>query len=342
LNKPICAVLLPTGTRRDCFEDKDWQTLEERCAVRFPATDEIRGEAPTLMERAEVVLTGWGSCPLTAEVLAPAPHLRLWMHSAGSMAGFVSDALWERDLVYSTCNDVLARGVAEYALTLTILSLKGIIPLHERLKASQTWKDARNSIPVRELCNLTVGIAGFGRVARHLARLLESFTGLKLLVYDPFASDELLHGHGAERTDLMTLFRESTVVHNCVPATAATAGMIQKEHFGAMQDGAILINTGRGATMDESALIEELDKGRIFCCLDVTHPEPPAEGSPLFRLPNCLMTPHIAGAVSNGRKLQGEFAVQEIVRFLEGKPLQGALRKEDILTMTGGPGWQEK
>ena len=197
--KPICAVLLPDSTKKQCFSEEDWDRLGDACSIQFAKEGAMAEMAPEAMKDAHIVLTGWGACPLTAEVLEPAPDLKLWMHSAGSMAGFVSEALWERDLIYSTCNDVLARGVAEYTLALTVMSLKQAVPLYQRIQETRSWKGARGSKPVRELCNMTVGLLGFGRVARHLADLLTSFRGLDLVVADPYVSEEILSSHQARR-----------------------------------------------------------------------------------------------------------------------------------------------
>jgi len=295
-------------------------------------------EVVEVMRGAEAVLTGWGTRALTEEVLAPAPELRLWVHSAGSMAGMATDAVWARDLMMSTANDVLARGVAEYALALTIVALKQVVPLNRALQEGASWGQARGSRPVRELCDLRAGIVGFGRVGRHLADLLRSFRGVDVVVSDPFMEEHLLEHYGARGMDLAEVCATSDVIHNCVPATPKTRGLFTPDLIRSMRDGAVFVNTGRGATVDEDALIEELRKGRLYACLDVTDPEPPVEGSPFYTLPNCLLTPHIAGAAGNGRLLLGRFVVDEILRFLDGKPLEGQVARGEIEGMTGGTG----
>jgi phosphoglycerate dehydrogenase-like enzyme len=85
--------------------------------------------------------------------------------------------------------------------------------------------------------------------------------------------------------------------------------------------------------VDEEALVEELRKGRLFACLDVTDPEPPAPDHPLRSLPNCILTPHIAGAVNNGVKRVGQFAINELKRLLAGTPLEGEVREEQMSTL---------
>ena len=185
---------------------------------------------------------------------------------------------------------------------------------------------------------MQVGIVGFGRVGRHLARLFGTFRGLDIVVSDPFAPDALFEETGVRRMDLTELCATSEVIHNCVPSTPQTRGLFTAELLRSMKDHAIFVNTGRGATVDEAALIEELKAGRIYACLDVTDPEPPEPGSPFYTLPNCLLTPHIAGAVGNGRLLLGRFAVDEILRYLSGRSLEGQVSRREVDGMTGGPG----
>jgi phosphoglycerate dehydrogenase-like enzyme len=334
----IVAVLIPPGTRAVCFQEEDWSRLEGRSTVRYQEPEEWDpAAAAELMRDAEIVLTGWGTGALTEEVLAPAPALKLWAHAAGSMAGLATEAVWRRRLRMTTANDVLARGVAEFALAMTIIALKQVVPLNRCLSEAGWWK-REGLFPVRELCDLRVGIVGFGRVGRHLADLLRSFRGLDVVVSDPFVEQAILDRYGVTRIDLAELCATSTVIHNCVPWTPKTEGLFTAELFQAMPDGAIFINTGRGATVDEAGLIAELEKGRLYACLDVTYPEPPAADSPLYTLPNCLLTPHIAGAAGNGRRQLGRFAVDEILRYLDGQPLQGEVSRREIEGMTGGPG----
>ncbi|MFH1008962.1 MAG: hydroxyacid dehydrogenase, partial [Candidatus Latescibacterota bacterium] len=322
-----------------CFSSDDWERLEARCVLRCRQQEEWDlDEITKVMRDADVLLSGWGTQQLTEEVLSPAPNLRLWAHAAGSMASMATDAVWKRELVLTTANDVLAQGVAEFALAITIVALKQVPPMGRALHDGRSWEETRDSYQSRELSSMRVGIAGFGRVGRHLARLLRVFRDLDIVVSDPFAPAALFDEYGVRRMDLAELCATSQVIHNCVPATAKTKGLFSGELLRSMPDHALFINTGRGATVDEEALIEELTTGRIDACLDVTDPEPPEPGSPFYTLPNCLLTPHIAGAVGNGRLLLGRFATDEILRYVDGKPLEGQVSRREVEGMTGGTG----
>ncbi len=325
--------------RSICFTSNDWERLEAQCTVRYRQQEKWNlSDITEVMQEADVLLSGWGTKELSEKILSPAPNLKLWVHAAGSMASMATDAVWKRELLLSTANDVLARGVAEFALAITIIALKQVVPMNRALQEGAPWWKARDSHPVRELCTMRVGIAGFGRVGRHLARLLHVFRDLDIVVSDPFAPDALFEEYDVRRMDLTELCATSEVIHNCVPATSKTRGLFSADLLRSMKDDALFINTGRGATVDEAALIEQLKTGRIHACLDVADPEPPEPGSPFYTLPNCLLTPHIAGAMGNGRLLLGQFSVDEILRYIDGQPLEGQVSRQEVEGMTGGVG----
>jgi phosphoglycerate dehydrogenase-like enzyme len=114
----------------------------------------------------------------------------------------------------------------------------------------------------------------------------------------------------------------SDVVSVHAPSLPSTRGMIGARQFKLMKDGAAFINTARGALVEEGAMIAELQTGRIHAVIDVTDPEIPALGSPLYDLPNVFLTPHVAGAIGTERLRLGEMAVQEVERFVAGEQMQ--------------------
>ena len=330
------AVLMGAAATTDCFAERDWERLRHRTDVVLctDPTTRPRAEVRAAMDGARVVMTGWGGCALEDDLLAAAPDLALWVHAAGSMAPFATDALWQRRLTLSTANDVLAEGVAEFALALTIVALKQVMPLANGMRLDRGRPPAY-PFPVRELCDLPVGIVGYGAVGRSLHGLLRHFHDLEVLVCDPKVDPAQLAQVGTRAVSLDELCRTCDVIHNCVPWLPSTEGLFGQAQFGAMKDHALFINTGRGATVDEEALTAALRARPLQAYLDVTHPEPPAPHSPLYELPNCFLTPHIAGFAGNGRRRLGRFAVDEILRFLDEQALQGRVTREVVEGMTG-------
>src|SRR5690606_8161349 len=128
---------------------------------------------------------------------------------------------------------------------------------------------------IKDIHDVTIGIIGASKAGQHLIRLLQHFE-VEVLVYDPVLGDAQIQALGAKRVSLEQLMSASDVISIHAPSIPATDKMINAERLGLMQDDAMLINTARGTNIDEQALIEELQTGRIRACLDVTEPEPPA------------------------------------------------------------------
>jgi len=126
---------------------------------------------------------------------------------------------------------------------------------------------------------------------------------------------------------------ESDVVTIHAPSIPATDNMINKENLALMKDGAVLINTARGTIINEQDLIEELEKGRIFACIDVTNPEPPAPDNKLRFMDNVVLTPHIAGTVTNGLKRIALHVCEELERLLNGKKMRTEVNLDDLSKM---------
>jgi phosphoglycerate dehydrogenase-like enzyme len=112
------------------------------------------------------------------------------------------------------------------------------------------------------------------------------------------------------------------------PNIPSTEGMITGKHFRSMKEGAVFINTARGAVVREPEMIEVLQTGRIFAYIDVTAPEPPAPDSPLYTLPNVFLTPHMAGSCGLEARRQGEYVLEELRRFLQGEPARHPVTRD--------------
>ena len=208
------------------------------------------------------------------------------------------------------------------------ISLRRVLALSRRM-AEGEFRSFKLGV-VRTLYRRTIGIIGASQVGIRVMRLLRPYRA-RILLYDPFiAKEEARVEFGAELVDLETMARESEVVSCHGPKLEATYRMWNATHLKLMPDGAIFINNSRGSNIDERTLIEELETGRIFACIDVTGPEPCALDSPLRTLPNVILTPHIA-AVQTYRI--GEMAAQEFRRFFAGEQQLFQVRKEMLLKM---------
>jgi phosphoglycerate dehydrogenase-like enzyme len=164
-------------------------------------------------------------------------------------------------------------------------------------------------------------VVGASRIGRRVIELLAPFD-LDLLVSDPYLDAAAARRLGARLVGLDELFARSDVVSLHAPAVPATRGMIGAALLAAMRTGATLINTARGSLVDQDALVEQLRTGRIKAVLDVTEPEVTPADSPLWELPNVILTPHAAGALGNELHRLGAVAVDEVARLVAGEPLR--------------------
>jgi len=274
----------------------------------------------------DVLVTGWGTSALDDAFLDSAENLKLIAHAAGSTRYLVPAKFWSRGIRLCSANEALGIGVAETTLALMIAGLKGFFPCAQLTREDQ-WKSDGLPWPVREMYQIDIGLIGASKIGRHVIRLLKQFE-VNVLLYDPHVTAEEAKELGVERVDLMELMRRSEVVSLHAPALESTRRMLKREHFRAMKNRAIFINTARGMIVDEEALVEELKTGRIFAFIDVTHPEPPRPRHPFRTLPNCVLLPHIAGAITNGCRRQGRSVVDQILEFQEGKPMHGEIGEQ--------------
>ena len=226
----------------------------------------------------------------------------------------------ERGIVVTNVPNYATAAVAQAALAL-LLELTHHVGEHHRSVRQGRWAACEDFsyrlCPLVELDGLTMGIVGFGRIGRAVARRARAF-GMKVLAHDPAAPpppDE------AEAADLDTLFARSDVVSLHCPLTPETHRLINTDRLAQMKPSAFLINTSRGALVDAGALAEALAEGRIAGAgLDVLAVEPPPDDCPLLTAPNCVITPHIAWAARAARQRLMQTAVDNVRAFLDGRP----------------------
>lgn len=308
------------------------KTLEKIQALGDVSINQTRGNdvdnAAALIEDADFVVTSWGSPAMTRQLLDRAPNLKLIVHAAGSVKSIVTDEMYDRGVRIVSAAQVLSTGVSETALGLTIASVKNFFALNAETHAGGWSHDG-----ITEMYDITIGIVGFGLAGKHYAELLQSFA-VDVIAYDPGVSAEDMAKVGVRKVALEEIFAQSDVISLHAPELPSTRHIVNRDSLAAMKDGSILINTARGSLVDEDALVEALTNGKLKCaCLDVTDPEPPVADSPLRKLPNCILTPHLAGQAANGLRKLGDHCYQQIANYIEGKPLSGEIKQETLSTI---------
>ncbi len=281
-------------------------------------TDFTTPQARAALADVDVLLTGWGCPAVTAGVLNYTPHLKAIVHAAGSVREHVTEACWDAGIQVSSAADANAVPVAEYTLAMVLLAGKGV------LWASRQYHQQRAVPPVDPAVGnygITVGILSASLIGRRVIRLLQPHD-FRVLVHDPFVSEEEIRALGGEPAGLEELFDRSDVLSVHTPLLPETRGLVSAGLLARLRSGATLINTARGAVLDEGALTEEVVSGRLFAVLDVTDPEPPEAGSPLWTCPNVLLTPHRAGSAGNELARLTASSINEIERLADGRPLE--------------------
>lgn len=283
--------------------------------------------------RAEVLVTGWGTPSLVDVLKDWSPEtspLRLIAHTAGSVKFLLAGETLGRGLLVSHANDSLAEAVAEFTIG-AILGMR-----RQMFLSAQRYHNhlpAPSYTTMRELPGSLVGIIGASAIGRRVMELLQPWR-VRLLLCDPYVSDLQAALWGAERVSLLDLFRRSDIVSLHAPITPETIGMLRAEHFQAMKDGALFINTARGVLVDHDALLTELQTGRISALLDVTDPtEPLPVDSPFFQLDNCVLIQHQAGNSLEARLRQGQYSGEDVQAYLEGRPISHRVQPERWATM---------
>lgn len=317
------------------YGPEEREAIDRHVRIAAPAMTRacVKRDA-SVLEEVDVLFSGWGGPRLDETFLDRAPRLKAVFYAAGSVSGVVTPQAWERGVVITSAALANAVPVAEYTLAALLFSLR------------HGWHHMRQ---VREVKHFpprdgapgsygsTIGLISMGMTARELVRLLRPFD-LKVLTYDPYLTESDARQLGVERVSLSALFERSDVCSLHSPLLPETVGLIGREHFTAMKPGATFINTARGQIVREREMIEVAhNRPDLQFVLDVTDPEPPEPGCPLYSLPNVVLTPHIAGSLGGERRRLGRYMVEELQRYVADEPLRWVVTPEMALDSSHRP-----
>ncbi|MFC0473027.1 hydroxyacid dehydrogenase [Halalkalibacter kiskunsagensis] len=295
-----------------------------------PQTKESIEKNPTLLEEADVMFSGWGCPMLDKRFLAEAKNLKAVFYGAGSIKHIVTDAFWERGIQITSAYAANAVPVVEFTLAQILFSLKRGWYYVMKTKLDCEFPE-KEEVP--GTYGSTIGIVSLGMIGKKVCQILKQFD-VHVIAYDPYVSKGEAKALGVELCSLQDVFRNSDVISLHAPWLKETEGLINGPLIASMRANATLINTSRGAVMNEHDLINVLQmRPDIYAVLDVTHPEPPIEGSVLYTLDNVILTPHIAGSLSRECYRMGEFMLEELKLYMDKKPLQWEITKEQSIIM---------
>lgn len=278
----------------------------------------LRDDSGALVEavrEAEVLIAG--GTPLGADVFAAMPKARFVLRPYVGYDDINVEAATAQGILVANVPDTFVQEVADHTLTL-LLAAQRRLPRMDAFVRDGSWargEQARPTAhPVRRLSTMTLGLVGFGGIARLVSQRAAAF-GLRILASDPYVSPELAAEHGVSLVSLEELLAEADIVSLHVFLSAETRHLIDAERLARMKPEAILVNTSRGPVVDEAALIEALRAGRLAgAALDVFEHEPLDPASPLIGMDNVILLPHYASYSDEGdalhRQRVGQLALQ--------------------------------
>lgn len=314
-------------TRR--IRDIGLHILQEHCEVNLWPGD-LPPDRRALLEGVRKVdgLLCLLTDQINAEVMdAAGPGLRVISNHAVGVDNIDLVEACKRAIPVGNTPDILTDATADMAFGLLMAAARRIVEGHNSILAGRwkTWEP--NFLLGAEIYGSTLGIIGFGRIGQAVARRARGFN-MRTLYYDPTLSSSAPVPETLA-VDLDTLLAESDFVSIHTPLTSQTRGLFNRELFARMKSDAILINTARGPIVDSEALHDALTRGIIAAAaLDVTDPEPIPMDSPLLRLDNLIITPHIASATRVTRDRMAQMAAENLLAGVQGKRLPYCVNPE--------------
>lgn len=279
-------------------------------------------EWPRVLEetQAEIIVTGWSTPMLPTDLPLDEVSLNYVCNVTGGVRNTVPRALIERGLTVSNWGNSISRTIAESALMMALMALRRAPHWHEEMHHRGGWRNSYDG--QLSLFERKVGINGFGRISRELIDLLRPFNA-DISVFSRWADNDELTQLGIGRAaSVEELYAENSVVIELSALTDRTRGMITEEILRSIPDAGVFVNVGRGAVVDEEALIKIAKEGSLRIALDVYHKEPLPIDHPLRSATNVILLPHQAGPTIDRMRDAGKHAIANIQRYLDGKSVE--------------------
>jgi len=268
----------------------------------------------------EILVSCWSTQSLPACL---PPRLRYVCHLGGSVRKLVNRSQLLDGLRVTNWGGSVARYVAECALLHTLACLRRLADWTLKMHSHGAWGDAATL--TASLFERRVGLHGFGFVAREFTGILRPFNcHVSVCAPDVDACAEARYGVKCSAS-LEALFAENDIIVELAPLLPATVGTVTEQHLRLIRPGGVFVNVGRGAVVDEKALLRVAMEGHIIIGLDVYHTEPLPPDYPLRGLPNVVLTPHIGGPTTDRRRDVGELALENIRAYTRNRPLSGSV-----------------
>jgi phosphoglycerate dehydrogenase-like enzyme len=326
--KPQAVYLLPENNLHLIYGPDEQRDIAARVEMVAPPVEPARyAEWRGKLDSVECIFSGWGMPKMDAAFFEVFPNLKVLFYGAGAVRGFITDEAWARGVQIANANVANGFSVAEYTASNILLCLKQVWQIALRIKREARYVKLEHG-EAAGAYGSTVGIISLGAIGRMVIERLRA-SEVNIIAFDPYADAEKAKALGVEMCSLEDVFRRADVVSLHTPWLPETVGMITGDLLRLMKPNASFINTARGAVVRENELIDVMrERPDLFALLDVTYPEPPAADSPLLTLPNVVVTPHIAGSMSDECRRMGRYMVDELERWLAGEPFKHPVSRE--------------
>lgn len=330
--RPETLLVMAPETMRLQFGEAELVRLRATARLGEPVCAGELASAPVRARLAEVevLITSWGCPPLDDTILRAAPNLRAVLHAAGSVRDHVGAAVFDRGLLVTTAAGANAEPVAQYTLGAILWAFKKVPFLAadaRTFREDWRYRDGRGELSGRDR---TVVLVGFSRVGRRVAALLRLLELARVLVVDPVADPAEIRAAGAEPAALPEALPQADVLSLHAPSLPETRHLIGAAELAALRPGAVLVNTARGALVDTAALEHACAADGLHAVLDVTEPEPLPAGSPLYDLPNVVLTPHVAGSLGSETRTMSAETIGELERYAAGLPPRAPVTRQTL------------
>ncbi|WP_019554836.1 C-terminal binding protein [Propionispira raffinosivorans] len=255
--------------------------------------------------------------PISRKVIENLPNLKAVGRYGVGVNTIDMEAATDHGICVVNVPDYCMDEVSDQAFALIIACMRKVVLLNNQVK-NRGW-DYKLGKPIHRLRGQKLGLLGFGRIPRSLAEKAKPF-GFELLVYDPFVKEDIVKEFGGKLLTLDELLQSADVISIHVPLMKNTEHMISTKEFGMMKKTAIIVNTSRGAIIDESAMIEALQHKQICGAgLDVLETEPVGKDNPLLDMDNVIITPHISWYSEESEVELKQKAARGVAEVLQGK-----------------------
>jgi phosphoglycerate dehydrogenase-like enzyme len=329
--RPVAALAMIPGLEALLFSPDVRAELDALVELIAPTPVDLAGLPDDELEAVEIVVAGWGCNALDEALLARMPKLRLLAYAAGTVKGTVTPEVFERGVRVSSAAAANAIPVAEFTFAAIVMIAKDVFRVRDRHREARGREPVLPVGPADEVGarGLKIGVIGASSIGRLVIERLRSLD-VEVRVADPYVDDVSARSLGVERSELDDLFEWADIVTVHAPELPSTRHLVNADRLARLHDGAWLVNTARGSIVDTDALTRECVAGRLCAFIDTPDPEPLPDDSPLYDLPNVVLTPHIAGSLGTEISRMGDLAVAEVGRFVAAEPLVHEVRAEDL------------